>query len=146
MVRAGRLVTAVCLLRKMISSTTSPVASSHRLSKSSSSTIPLSCSSNLTSPFTLLLIPFTKGFYKKQFEFRKVYELVTRNGGEVLEVEISTWKDTPGFQFPMAKSAVAGPYDAGSVVVATTNITIFYSMPVEYVIWVQWWWKWEFDD
>lgn len=55
-VRAGRLETAVCLLRKMSSSTGSPVTSSHRRSKWSSSTMPLSCSTTLTPSLEKLFI------------------------------------------------------------------------------------------
>lgn len=58
MVSAGRLETAVCLLKKMTSSTTSPVAASHRWSKSSSTTMLLSCSNSLTCWLLKLFISF----------------------------------------------------------------------------------------
>ena len=55
-VRAGRFETAVCLLRKMISWTDSPVSCSQRRSKLSSFTMKLSCCNSLTPSFVKLLM------------------------------------------------------------------------------------------
>lgn len=40
------------------------------------------------------------------------------------ENENETWKEGPGCQPGIDKSAAAGPMDAGSTAVATTNVTI----------------------
>lgn len=61
---AGRSETAVCLLRKMISSTSSPVTSFHRKSRLSSSTMLLSWSNILACWFKKLLIPCQRVIYR----------------------------------------------------------------------------------
>jgi len=59
-VSAGRLETAVCLLRNMTSETDSPVASCHRWSRSSSAIMLRSCFNNRTFPLVKLSIPSYK--------------------------------------------------------------------------------------
>lgn len=58
-VREGRFDTAVCLLRNIVSSTTSPVSSSQRLSKWSSLMMLVLCLNSLTSPFLKLGISYS---------------------------------------------------------------------------------------
>ena len=56
-VSAGRLETAVCLLRNMTSETGSPVASCHRWSRWSSAMMLRSCFNNRTFPLVKLCMP-----------------------------------------------------------------------------------------
>lgn len=62
----GRFETAVCLLRNMASSTTSPVSSSQRLSKWSSLIMLLSCFNSLTSPCLKLGISYPNQNFKQE--------------------------------------------------------------------------------